>query len=424
MTVHFIGPVVYVEEGLNTVASQSPLLVVDGQRRLTTAMLLIEALARRVGTGEPVDGFSARKPREYYTRGPAPKRCALLRAASLGQRPDDADGAASGVLVAAFPTRLEPSPAATGGVAPIGAGRAIARRAGLFPSRGGAGDRGGRGPRAVGRRPAIRGRMRALGSAARPEIPGRAWAKFQNTVLSRGPSRILPSKRATTPLRIGVPGARQRRVIRHQRRIAGRSRCPRRSSRARPGARPTTEGRGPPDALRSGCPGRPPGVRGWRRRPRRAPEPPARRRKVMHGIQRPARIGTCLDQDRSARAAGPAPSMGRFPQPPAPRAVADHRPIGTDNRAGPPLRRAMLGPQMRNGLRSVSQLVVRTGPRQAKQAVVQPARAYPRRAPRIGAGCRGRRGRGRLSKVCARRRKPLAAPALSLLLFHASEPGS
>ena len=63
---HFVGSIVYIEKGLYQVSSQSPLLVIDGQQRLTTVMLLLEALARQVGDGEPVDGFSAKKLRSYY----------------------------------------------------------------------------------------------------------------------------------------------------------------------------------------------------------------------------------------------------------------------------------------------------------------------------------------------------------------------
>ncbi|WP_434781710.1 GmrSD restriction endonuclease domain-containing protein [Escherichia coli] len=43
MSAHFIGSVVYIEQGLYQVSGISPLLVIDGQQRLTTAMLLIEA---------------------------------------------------------------------------------------------------------------------------------------------------------------------------------------------------------------------------------------------------------------------------------------------------------------------------------------------------------------------------------------------
>lgn len=50
--------------------SQTPLLVIDGQQRLTTVTLMIEALARRLGDSEPVDGFSAKKLRSYYLLNP------------------------------------------------------------------------------------------------------------------------------------------------------------------------------------------------------------------------------------------------------------------------------------------------------------------------------------------------------------------
>ncbi|NLT38356.1 MAG: DUF262 domain-containing protein [Methanomassiliicoccus sp.] len=66
ISVHFIGSIVYVEQGLSQVTHQAPLLVIDGQQRLTTVSLLIEALAREVGDTEPADGFSALKLRHYY----------------------------------------------------------------------------------------------------------------------------------------------------------------------------------------------------------------------------------------------------------------------------------------------------------------------------------------------------------------------
>jgi uncharacterized protein with ParB-like and HNH nuclease domain len=62
--------IVYVEKGLYQVSSQSPLLVIDGQQRLTTVTLLIEALARVLGENEPLDGFSAKKLRSYYLLNP------------------------------------------------------------------------------------------------------------------------------------------------------------------------------------------------------------------------------------------------------------------------------------------------------------------------------------------------------------------
>jgi len=67
---HFIGSIVYIEKGLYQVSSMSPLLVIDGQQRLTTVMLILEALARHLGDTEPVDGFSAKKLRNYYLLNP------------------------------------------------------------------------------------------------------------------------------------------------------------------------------------------------------------------------------------------------------------------------------------------------------------------------------------------------------------------
>ena len=67
---HFTGSIVYIEKGLYQVSSQSSLLVIDGQQRVTTLMLILEALARHVGDGEPVDGFSAKKLRSYYLLNP------------------------------------------------------------------------------------------------------------------------------------------------------------------------------------------------------------------------------------------------------------------------------------------------------------------------------------------------------------------
>lgn len=64
--IHFIGSIVYIERDQSQVSNQSPLMVIDGQQRLTTVTILLEALARHVGDAEPVEGFSARKIRGYY----------------------------------------------------------------------------------------------------------------------------------------------------------------------------------------------------------------------------------------------------------------------------------------------------------------------------------------------------------------------
>ncbi|WP_254564795.1 DUF262 domain-containing protein [Oscillatoria sp. HE19RPO] len=70
ITSHFLGSIVYIEKGLYQVSSQSPLLVIDGQQRLTTVTLLIAALANALGDFEPVEGFSPRKLRNYYLLNP------------------------------------------------------------------------------------------------------------------------------------------------------------------------------------------------------------------------------------------------------------------------------------------------------------------------------------------------------------------
>jgi uncharacterized protein with ParB-like and HNH nuclease domain/predicted transport protein len=75
LSAHFVGSIVYIEQGLSQVSSQSPLLVIDGQQRLTTVTLLIAALAQSLETmpedqREPLDGFSPRKLRNYYMVNP------------------------------------------------------------------------------------------------------------------------------------------------------------------------------------------------------------------------------------------------------------------------------------------------------------------------------------------------------------------
>ncbi|HZK81077.1 MAG TPA: DUF262 and DUF1524 domain-containing protein [Humisphaera sp.] len=70
IAVHFVGSIVYVESGLSQVTHQSPLLVIDGQQRLTTLSLLLAALAKAVAEGEPFDGFSRRKIKNYYLLNP------------------------------------------------------------------------------------------------------------------------------------------------------------------------------------------------------------------------------------------------------------------------------------------------------------------------------------------------------------------
>lgn len=64
---HFLGSIVYIEKGLYSVTGYSPMLIIDGQQRLTTVSLLIEALARHLeNSDEVIDGFSTKKLRNYY----------------------------------------------------------------------------------------------------------------------------------------------------------------------------------------------------------------------------------------------------------------------------------------------------------------------------------------------------------------------
>lgn len=71
ISVHFLGSVVYVEDGVSNQTDRAPLLVIDGQQRLTTVMLLFSALRSALGDDEePIDGFSRRKIENRYLRDP------------------------------------------------------------------------------------------------------------------------------------------------------------------------------------------------------------------------------------------------------------------------------------------------------------------------------------------------------------------
>lgn len=72
---HFVGSVVYIQDGLYQVTTNAPLLVIDGQQRLTTITLLLTALAKALDAKpeagrEPLDGFTPRKLRNYYLVNP------------------------------------------------------------------------------------------------------------------------------------------------------------------------------------------------------------------------------------------------------------------------------------------------------------------------------------------------------------------
>ena len=65
---HFVGSVVYIQDGVYSVTDQPALLVIDGQQRLATVMLLIEAVARAQGSQDLPGDFAARKLRHYYLK--------------------------------------------------------------------------------------------------------------------------------------------------------------------------------------------------------------------------------------------------------------------------------------------------------------------------------------------------------------------
>lgn len=68
---HFIGSIVYIQEDIYHLSNQSPLLVIDGQQRLTTVYLILVALMEKLSSlpedkQEPEDGFSPKKILNYY----------------------------------------------------------------------------------------------------------------------------------------------------------------------------------------------------------------------------------------------------------------------------------------------------------------------------------------------------------------------
>ena len=71
ITSHFVGSIVYIEKGLYHVTDQTPLLVIDGQQRLTSITLLLTALSNTLANlpiekQEPINGFSPKKINNYY----------------------------------------------------------------------------------------------------------------------------------------------------------------------------------------------------------------------------------------------------------------------------------------------------------------------------------------------------------------------
>ncbi len=66
VTAHFVGSIVYIQQGLYQVASIPQLLVIDGQQRLTTLTLLLTALAQAAKNGEVVASINSDQIYDYF----------------------------------------------------------------------------------------------------------------------------------------------------------------------------------------------------------------------------------------------------------------------------------------------------------------------------------------------------------------------
>lgn len=69
---HFIGSVVYIEQDTYQISSNTAMLVIDGQQRLTTIFLLLEAFARELSIRQKeIDRMSSDKLRNRYLLNPS-----------------------------------------------------------------------------------------------------------------------------------------------------------------------------------------------------------------------------------------------------------------------------------------------------------------------------------------------------------------
>ncbi|MGH3902827.1 MAG: DUF262 domain-containing protein [Pseudonocardiaceae bacterium] len=59
ISAHFVGSIVYIEKSLYQVSTQSPLLVIDGQQRLTTVSQWLQAAAHADRQAEPARARAA-----------------------------------------------------------------------------------------------------------------------------------------------------------------------------------------------------------------------------------------------------------------------------------------------------------------------------------------------------------------------------
>ena len=102
---HFLGSVIYVAAGEAHVTQWSPLLVYDGQQRLTTVSLILEALARHLEGEDAPDGFEPGEIRNGYLLN---GHCKGERHYRLVLKPGDAETLLA--LVHLRPLPLPPSP--------------------------------------------------------------------------------------------------------------------------------------------------------------------------------------------------------------------------------------------------------------------------------------------------------------------------
>ena len=66
VSTYFIGSIVHIAEKHSTPSNPAPNLIIDGQQRLTTVMLILEALARRLDDDGLIKGVSAEELRNSY----------------------------------------------------------------------------------------------------------------------------------------------------------------------------------------------------------------------------------------------------------------------------------------------------------------------------------------------------------------------
>lgn len=67
---HFVGSIVYIQEHVYQVSDKDPLLVIDGQQRLTSVILIIAALVELLDDDSHSDWFNAKRFQDFYLFNP------------------------------------------------------------------------------------------------------------------------------------------------------------------------------------------------------------------------------------------------------------------------------------------------------------------------------------------------------------------